>query len=356
VISSDRPKLTQFSPAGGCGCKLGPEELRRLLSAMPNRVGHHDVLADFRGMADAAVLGTPDGRRLVFTLDFFTPVVDDARDWGAIAAANALSDVFATGASPAIALSIAAWPAPSVLPLELLQEVMLGAEETLVDTGAVLVGGHTIRDHGPLFGLAVIGFASANELMSNANGRVGDQLILTKALGMGVLSTALKNERLAADALKLMTNTMKGTNQLASRIAVAHGVRTATDVSGFGLLGHLHELASASELGAVVHNAAVPYLAAAKSLAEKGAQTSGGARNDAFLDPFISYDYDAPQWSRILGSDPQSSGGLLLAVSQAHANAVLADLIAQGVPARRIGELTDGIPVGHIRVRDEVGP
>jgi selenide,water dikinase len=302
---------------------------------------------------DAAVLRLDDERALVLTTDFFTPIVDDPGDWGRIAAANALSDVYAMGGRPLFAVNLAAWPGEG-LDLALLAQVMRGGAEIAAQAGCFVAGGHTIDDPVPKYGLAVTGLADPGRLMTIDRAAPGDRLILTKAIGTGVVATALKRDGAPASmdmaaAVEAAVASMTLLNAGASQAALAAGVRAATDVTGFGLLGHLHRMLTASQAAARLFAADVPLLPGAAELAAAGF-VSGGTRANtermrghAFLDPGV------PAEVGVLLHDAQTSGGLLLAVEPPGAAALLGDLRDQGLPAAIIGEVTDGTS-GQVQV------
>ena len=299
------------------------------------------MLVEAASRDDAAVFRLSEERALIATVDFFPPIVDDAAQWGAIACANALSDVYAMGGTPLFALNIVGWPRET-LPFELLGDVLAGASDVAQEAGCLIVGGHTIDDPEPKFGLSVIGEVHPDRMMTNAQGRPGDQLILTKPLGTGILTTALKRQRLSESDLDTAVKSMRRLNATAARVAVSHGVRTATDVTGFGLLGHLGNILRHSGVAAEIEFAALPLLPDALDLAREGVVPGGTERNHAALEQVT---WDAVDHAeQMLCVDAQTSGGLLLAVSADQLDAVLDDLLGAGVEASRIGRLVEGDP------------
>jgi len=287
----------------------------------------------------------PD-RALVATVDFFTPIVDDAAAWGAIAAANALSDVYAMGARPLFALNLVGWPR-EVLPFELLGEVLRGASAVAREAGCPVLGGHSIDDPEPKFGMAVLGEAHPDRLLTNAAARPGDRLVLTKPLGTGILTTALKRGLLGDADLADAVAVMSALNAGAARAALASGVRAATDVTGFGLLGHLGNILTASGVGATLSAAAVPVLAGARDQAAAGVIPGGSRRNLAAVE--AEWADGVGEVDRILLADAQTSGGLLLAVAADRLAGLVAALRAEGTPAAAvIGTLTP--EPGRLRV------
>src|SRR3954468_1957076 len=306
-----RIRLTALSHGAGCACKLGPEELTQVLRHVPG-IRDPRVLVDAATRDDAAVYRLSDSRAIVATVDFFTPIVDDARAWGAIAAANALSDVYAMGGTPLFALNLVGWPREK-LPPELLGEVLDSAAEVAERAKCLVLGGHSIDSQEPLFGMVVIGEVHPDRMLTNAGACAGDALVLTKPLGTGILATALKRDALLetgmADAVRSMTTLNEG----AARAALAVGVSAATDVTGFGLLGHLGNILEASKVAAEIAFEALPILPHAKNLASRGVVPGGTQRN---LEAATNVDW-APELSpadRYICVDAQTSGGLLLAV------------------------------------------
>ena len=306
------------------------------------------VLVDAATRDDAAVFRLTEARAVVATVDFFTPIVDDARAWGAIAAANALSDVYAMGGSPLFALNLLGWPRET-LPAELLGEVIAGAAEVAAQAGCLVLGGHSIDTLEPLFGMVVVGEVHPDRMLTNAGACAGDRLVLTKPVGTGILATALKREALLesgmADAVRVMTTLNAG----AARAALEVGVSAATDVTGFGLLGHLGNILTASGLGAELAYEAVPLLPHAWNLASRGFVPGGTQRNlEAAGD--VEWADDLLPADRLLLADAQTSGGLLLAVPAENEAALLEALRAAETPAAAvIGRLVAG-PAGRIRV------
>jgi selenide, water dikinase len=305
-----------------------------------------DLLVGAAEGDDAAVLRLDDERALVFTTDFFTPVVDDPGDWGRIAAANALSDVYAMGGRPLIALNLTAWPG-TTLPLSILADVLRGGAAVAAAAGCLVVGGHTIDDAEPKYGMAVVGLASPAHLFTIDAARPGDTLVLTKAIGTGVVATAHKRDAAAPDVLAAAVASMTTLNAAASEAARAAGVTAATDVTGFSLLGHLHRMLRASGASATVSAGAVPLLPGALELTAAG-YVSGGTRNNmAYLEPWASISAAVPPEVAVLLQDAQTSGGLLLATPAPAA--LLAELGRRGTLAAIIGQVTSG-SAGHIGV------
>jgi selenide,water dikinase len=292
------------------------------------------------------VLRLDDERALVVTTDFFTPIVDDPGDWGRIAAANALSDVYAMGGRPVVALNLTAWPG-ATLPLSMLADVLRGGASVAAAAGCLVVGGHTIDDPEPKYGMAVVGFAAPSRLLTIDAVRPGDTLVLTKAIGTGVVATAHKRGAASPDALAAAVASMTSLNASASEAALACDVVAATDVTGFSLLGHLHRMLRSSGFAAMVEASAVPLLPGVLELTSAG-YVSGGTRNNmAYLEPWVSVDPGVPGDVAVLLQDAQTSGGLLLAT--ASPDTLVGELGRRGVPAAVIGRVLPGEP-GHIDV------
>ena len=287
---------------------------------------------------DAAVVRIAPDRALIATVDFFTPIVDDPGAWGAIAAANALSDVYAMGGRPLFALNLVGWPRER-LPFELLGDVLAGAARITEQAGCPMVGGHSIDDPEPKFGLAVIGEAHPDRLLTNRGARPGDAILLSKPIGTGILTTALKRDLLGESDLAEAVSVMTTLNDTACRVALELGATAATDVTGFGLLGHLSNILHASEVGAEVWLDSIPSLSQALGLAARGSIPGGTRRNLEATEAM--WPEDAAEAERLLVVDAQTSGGLLFTVGEPNAEPALAALRAAGTPAAaRIGRIT----------------
>jgi selenide,water dikinase len=310
---------------------------------------HPDLLVGTATGDDAAVWRLDDERALVATADFITPVVDDARTWGRIAAANAVSDVYAMGGRPLFALNLVAWN-DEELSTELLGEVLDGAQETALAGGFVIVGGHTVTDPEPKYGLAVIGEVHPARLLTNAGLRPGDELVLTKALGIGVIATALKRGIAAPAAVEAATASMCRLNDVAAAVALAAHATGATDVTGFGLLGHLARMALESAVDVVVDAAAVPLLPGARELAEDGCVPGGSGRNLAHVRPVLQVD-GVDEVTVTLLADAQTSGGLLFGVRPDRSESVLAELGASGHTAAVIARVGEEPGRGRLSLR-----
>jgi selenide, water dikinase len=304
-----RYRLTQYAHGGGCACKIPPGQLEEVVRGLAGTtVEQPELLVGLEHGDDAAAVRIDGDRALIATTDFFTPVVDDAYDWGRIAATNALSDVYAMGGQPVLALNLLAWPMET-LPFELAAEVLRGGMDVCQAAACHLAGGHSVDDPEPKYGLAVSGFADPDRLVRNDSGRAGQPLSLTKPLGLGVLNSRHKaTGEWFGEAVDVMTTL----NATAAAAAVAAGIRCGTDVTGFGLLGHLHKLARASGVTAVVDSEAVPFLDGAHEAVRDGFVPGGSRRNLDWVRPHTDLD-GVPDDMALLLADAQTSGGLLLA-------------------------------------------
>ncbi len=333
------PRLTALSHGAGCACKIGARELAPLLAALP-AVTDPDLLVGALTRDDAAVYRLTSELAIVQTADFFTPIVDDPCDFGRIAATNALSDVYAMGARPVLAINLVAYSIPD-LGAEMLGEILRGGAEVAQAAGVALGGGHSIDDPEPKYGMAVTGVVDPREMMTNAGGRAGDELFLTKPVGGGVATTAAKRELAPEGMVESATAVMCELNAEAASDAREAGATAVTDVTGFGLLGHLHELCEASRTSAEIDGAAVPVIDGTLELARQERCIAGGTRRNAeHADTFVEWDADLSPERRVLLADAMTSGGLLVAVPTDRA------VSAPGTP---IGRLTDD-PRGRIVV------
>ncbi len=304
-----------------------------------------EVLVSAETGDDAAVYRLPDGRALVLSVDFFTPIVDDPYDWGRIGAANAFSDVYAMGGTPVLALNLVGWPVER-LPLEMLARVLEGGSAVAAQAGVAVVGGHTITDDEPKYGMAVTGFADADRLVRNSTAPPGAGLYLTKPLGSGILSTAIKQERASEDQVAQVVEVMVRLNADAAAAMVEAGAEAGTDVTGFGLLGHLRTMLAASGIAATVQAGAVPVLPGVLDLAREGVVPGGTKRNHQFLGEFVTWG-DLDHAEQLVLADAQTSGGLLIAALDEER--VQEALHRHGIAVHRIGQTGPGLP-GRIRV------
>jgi len=341
-------RLTQFAKRAGCAAKQPPGYLLSLLSSLPP-ITDPNVLVGNATADDAAVYKLSDELALVLTTDFFTPIVDLPYDFGAIAAANALSDVYAMGGTPLTALSIVGFPDDS-LPPEVLVEILRGAADKAAEAGIAIVGGHTIKAEEPIFGLAVVGKVAPDRALSNDKAQPGDVLILTKPLGLGIITTAAKNGEDHLGAIDTAIGIMKTLNRVAGEEVARAGVHALTDVTGFGLLGHLRNVVAASKVGACVFLDRVPVLAAAREYVQSGISPGGTHANHRFLADWVTYADDVTKEDQLILCDAQTSGGLLAAVAADRAEALLSSLHSRGVAdAVAIGKIESTNP-GRIAV------
>lgn len=346
-------RLTQYSPSGGCGCKLPQSLLGPLLTTIRSTgVSGCDtrLLVGLDQPDDAAVYAVDETRAWVITCDFLTPIVDDPYLWGRIAATNALSDIYAMGGHPLFVLNLLCWP--SELPADIMAEVLLGGGKAVADAGALVVGGHSIVDPIPKFGLVAIGEVDPKKLLTKGGGRCGDLIVLTKPLGVGAVSTGIKRGRSSTELTELAEESMIRLNASAARIATKAGLQGGTDVTGYGLIGHLHEMATAAGLGGRIWMNDVPVLPGVMDLIATGCAPSGAQRT---LDNALAEGWFVPGQLhtiyQLLLADPQTSGGLLLSVSRSAARDLVASLRAAGdIFATVVGEFIDSDPSGIISV------
>ena len=339
---NDAIKLTQYSHGGGCGCKIAPAVLAEMLAAMPRPPSYPNLMVGTESSDDAAVYKLNDKQAVVVTTDFFMPIVDDAQDFGRIAATNALSDVYAMGAAPILALAVVGMPI-NKLPLDTIRDILAGGASVCEAAGIPLAGGHSIDAPEPIYGLVGVGIAHPDHIKRNDSARAGDVLILGKPLGIGVLSAALKKGELDAQGYRQMVDTATQLNRVGASLGGMAGVHAMTDVTGFALLGHLLEMCRGSKLGAEIVFAALPFLSVALHLAQQGHATGAAERNWSSYGAEVDLPRDFPEWQRKLLCDPQTSGGLLVACAEETADEVLAAFHADGfVSACVIGKLDAG--------------
>ncbi|WP_298129120.1 selenide, water dikinase SelD [Micropruina sp.] len=300
-------RLTGYAHGGGCACKIPPGELEDAVRGLTGQASP-TVLVGLDDGDDAAAVLVREGLAVLSTADFFTPVVDDAYDWGRIAAANALSDVYAMGGTPVVAINLVGWPR-EVLPMELLTEVLRGGLDVAAQADCPVIGGHSVDDPEPKYGMAVTGIADPARLLRNDAAAPGLPITLTKPIGVGVLNNRHKRTgEVFPEAVALMTEL----NRVASQAALAAGVKAATDVTGFGLLGHLFKLCRASGVGAVIDASAVPVLDGVRSSLAEGYVSGGSRRNLDWVRPHLRPDADISEDDLLLLADAQTSGGLLV--------------------------------------------
>ena len=335
-------RLTEFSHGGGCGCKIAPAVLSEILASTPLRTLPKDLLVGIETNDDAAVYRLNERQAIVATTDFFTPIVDDPFDFGRIAATNALSDVYAMGGQPIFALALVGMPLGK-LPVEAIQRIIEGGESVCASAGIPIAGGHSIDTLEPIYGLVAIGVAHPDRVKRNSSARAGDVLILGKPLGVGILSAALKKGKLSSDGYQQMLATTTQLNTPGMKLAELSGVHAMTDVTGFGLAGHLLEVCRGSRLGAAVRFDDLPVLEDALTWARQGVATGASARNWAGYGHEVICPAGFADWKRNLLSDPQTSGGLLVACAPETADQVVGIFQSEGFAlATRIGVMTQG--------------
>jgi selenide, water dikinase len=340
-IHTGRVKLTDLAACGGCAAKYSAARLEELLAGFVP-VEAENLLVGLAPADDAAVYRLDDERALIFTLDFFPPVVDDPGDYGAIAATNALNDVFAMGGVPLLALSIAAFP--EELPIEMLAEVFAAADAQVRAAGGLLAGGHTIRDAEPKYGLAVVGTVHPDGIWPKNGAEPGDLLFLTKPLGTGLIMTGHKNGYAGQMQLERAIHWMRTLNKDAADVLRALEPNAVTDVTGFGLFGHAHEVADRSRVRLRLESERFPAIDGALDLVRKGVRTSGDPRNRDFAAAHVST-AGLPDTLEVLGYDPQTAGGLLVALPRERGPALEAEFAARKLFVRRIGSVEEGAGV-----------
>jgi len=340
VAGGEKIKLTRFTSGLGCACKLRPQALEQVLAALPPMGAHPNVLVGTDTVDDAAVYKLSDDTAIVQTVDFFTPIVDDPYTFGAIAAANSLSDIYAMGARPLFALSIVGFPS-NRLPLSVLTDILRGGREVADQAGIPIIGGHTIDDPEPKFGLVVTGVVHPDQVWKNFGARPGDALILTKPLGLGIMSTALKAGLLDEAGERRIQEIMTTLNSTAADVLRQFDVHACTDVTGFGLLGHLREMSAASGVDVEIDSRTLPIIPGAAELATGGTVPGGTRNNKAYVDPHVDWGDAVSETDRILACDAQTSGGLLAVVPAAQAEEAVSALRRAGVEsATVIGHFT----------------
>jgi selenide, water dikinase len=337
-------RLTSLAHGGGCGCKLAPSVLQRLLADQPLAAPYRQLLVGTELPDDAAVWQLDDGTCVIATTDFFMPVVDDPYDFGRIAATNAISDVYAMGGKPIMALAILGIPVDKIAP-ETVREILKGGAAVCADAGIPVAGGHSIDSPEPIYGLAVIGICRTEEVRCKSDARPGDVVILTKPLGVGVYSAAIKKGALPAAGYAEMIATTTLLNRVGTELAKDQVVHAITDVTGFGLLGHGLEIARNSGLTIIIRADDVPLMSEAAALVQQGFVTGASVRNWNSYGGNVKLPPGLPEWWRNLLTDPQTSGGLLVTCAPEKADELLRMVVASGYPAaRQIGVVTEGEP------------
>ena len=318
----ESPKLTQFAHGGGCGCKIAPGLLREILARAPQGLVPPELMVGTETADDAAVYRLNATQALVATTDFFTPIVDDPYDFGRIAATNALSDIYAMGGTPILALALVGMPIAKLAP-EVIGRVLEGGASVCREAGIPIAGGHSIDVLEPIYGLVGLGLVHPDRVRRNADAQAGDVLVLGKPLGVGVLSAALKKGQLGGAGYAEMLRHTTQLNRVGAALGQMDGVHAMTDVTGFGLAGHLLEICRGSGLSAQVELASLPLIGSAVQWAREGVATGASGRNWAAYGSDVDWPADAPEWQRTLCTDPQTSGGLLVSCAASAAPAVL---------------------------------
>ena len=347
-MTTPEPRLTSLAHGGGCGCKLAPAVLRDILSGMPQAAVFANLMVGTETSDDAAVWRLNDQQALVATTDFFMPVVDDPFDFGRIAATNALSDVYAMGATPIFALALVGMPV-ATLSTATIGQILAGGASVCAAAGIPVAGGHSIDSVEPIYGLVALGLVHPDQVLTNRGARAGDVLILTKGLGVGILSAAFKQEKLAAAGYAALIGSTTRLNTPGAKLAGMAGVHAVTDVTGFGLLGHSLEVARGANLTVEIEAAAAPLLDGVETLARDGLRTGASGRNWASYGEGVVLPEGFDAWRRDLLTDPQTSGGLLIAVAADRAGAVLDLVRAEGFDrAAVVGRVVEGPPVVRV--------
>lgn len=339
----EKIKLTSFSSKGGCGCKIGPADLAQVIRTLPPAEPNPNLLVGLDTSDDAGVYRLTDELAMVQTVDFFTPIVDDPYSFGQVAAANAISDIYAMGGKPLTALNIVAFPI-TTLDKQVLSDILRGAGDKLKEAGVTLVGGHSIDDKEPKFGLAVTGIVHPDKVRTNAGAKPGDALILTKPIGVGILTSSIKKDLLSEEEISRVTSVMAGLNKTAAEVMDRYDVHACTDVTGFGLMGHTLEMAKGSGTGIVIVKDDVPVLPRVREIAEAGVIPGGTKNNHAHVSNSVQFPEAMDQIDRYILCDAVTSGGLLIAVDQQEAGKLLQELLDAGVEAGMIGRVTDQHP------------
>ena len=335
-------KLTSLAHGGGCGCKLAPSVLQNLLAGVPAAQPFAQLLVGTETADDAAVWQVDDNTCVIATTDFFMPVVDDPHDFGRIAATNAISDIYAMGGRPIMALAILGMPIDK-LPVEVVREILAGGAAACAAAGIPVAGGHSIDAPEPIYGLAVIGLCHPSQLRRNSMAKPGDALILTKPLGVGIYSAALKQGLMDEAAYEEMLASTTLLNRIGAELGGRDAVHAVTDVTGFGILGHAAEMARGSGATLRIEANALPLLSRATEWVQAGLVTGASKRNWASYGDSIGLPDGLPEWRRHLLTDPQTSGGLLVSCAATEAEALAAEIRAAGYPlARRVGQVAEG--------------
>lgn len=330
-------KLTELTKTSGWAAKIGPETLSKILDKLP-KMHDNNLIVGIETSDDAAVYKLSDDIATIQTLDFFTPVVDDPYIFGQIAAANSLSDIYAMGGKPVVALNIVCFP--NCLNINVLGEILRGGADKVIECGAVVVGGHSVQDDEPKYGLSVTGIVHPEKVLKNYGCKVGEKLILTKPLGTGIINTAIKGEIASKEAYDMAVKVMVTLNKYAGEIIQKYTVSACTDITGFGIMGHGYEMASGSNVTLKLYKENIPYIKEAKEYAEMGLVPEGSYNNRQYLDGKYTL-IGVDTWLEDILFDPQTSGGLLISASGDECDKILEDLNALELPSSIIGEVIE---------------
>lgn len=330
-------RLTELSKTSGWAAKIGPETLSKILDKLP-KMHDDNLLVGIETSDDAAVYKLTEDLATIQTLDFFTPVVDDPYTFGAIAAANSLSDIYAMGGKPTVAMNIVCFP--NCLNIDVLGEILKGGADKVMEAGAVVIGGHSVQDDEPKYGLSVMGLVHPKKILKNHGCNVGDALILTKPLGSGVVNTAIKAGIASKEVYDEAVEVMTTLNKYAGEIIVKYNVSACTDVTGFGIMGHGYEMASASDITIELYKENIPVIGGARDFAEMGLVPAGTYNNKMYLDGKYEL-IDVPEWLEDILFDPQTSGGLLLSLPENESGSVMKELETLKIKSAIIGKVVE---------------
>lgn len=330
-------RLTELSKTSGWAAKIGPETLSKILDKLP-KMSNENLLVGIETSDDAAVYKLTEDIAAIQTLDFFTPVVDDPYTFGAIAAANSLSDVYAMGGKPTVAMNIVCFP--NCLNIDILGEILKGGADKVIEAGAVVIGGHTVEDDEPKYGLSVMGIVHPEKILKNHGCKVGDVLILTKPIGTGIVNTAIKAEIASKEVYDEAVKVMSTLNKYAGEIIVDYNINACTDVTGFGIMGHGYEMASASDITIKLFKDKIPVIKGAREYAEMGLVPAGTYNNKGYLDGKYNLE-DIPEWLEDALFDPQTSGGLLISTPQDQVQSMMERLMKLDIKPAIIGEVIE---------------
>ncbi|MFC2101129.1 selenide, water dikinase SelD [Bacteroidota bacterium] len=333
-------KLTHYTQGLGCACKLRPQELESILKKLPD-ISNDAVLVGIKNADDAAVYRINKSQAIVQTVDFFTPIVDDPYQFGAIAAANALSDIYAMGGKPLFALNIMGFPSKR-LPINIMEQIQKGAQDKANEAGIQIIGGHTIEDTEPKYGMAVTGIIHPDKILTNDSAKPFDNIILTKPIGTGIISTAIKKGIASESEISEVVVLMSLLNKTAAEIMDSYPVNACTDVTGFGLIGHLKEMTKASKVNAIIYSKKVPVISSARHHAENQIIPGGTINNHAYIQDVINWHNQISLTEQYLLCDAQTSGGLLISLPEKESIKMLKELHKKGIKyAAIIGKITD---------------